>query len=96
MRAEHVEKNDAARKKLITDGLAAVDEALAVNPNWALAMATKGTLYAIRAGFKKNTARAEDKLLAIEWLDKGFAINALLPERFKVRLAELRQTAPHR
>jgi hypothetical protein len=91
MRAEHATRKDTEREKLITDGLAAADEALKHNPKWALAMATKSTLYAIRAGMNKNANRAEDTRLAIEWLDKALAINALLPARFKNRVDALRE-----
>jgi predicted Ser/Thr protein kinase len=91
MRAEYVAINDFERETLIANGLAAAEEALAQNPKWALAMAAKGTLYAIRAGMKKDTDRAEDSRLAIEWLDKGLAINALLPARFKSRVQTLRE-----
>lgn len=96
MRAEFATRTDVEREKLIADGLTSADESLKHNPKWAMAMAAKGALHALRAGMKKDAARAEDTRLAIEWLDKAFAINALLPERFKDRLEALRVGANQR
>lgn len=89
LRAEHTVRNPIERDKLLQDALSAADKALEYNPNWALAMAAKGTVLALRAQTKKDAARAEDNRLAKEWLDKGFARNALLPPRFKNRTNSL-------
>lgn len=94
MRAEYVKAKDDVREKLIADGLTAASEALKHNPQWALAYAARGTLYALRAGVKKKTARDEDTRLAIEAFEKALAINALLPDRFKTRLEALKAKAP--
>lgn len=83
LRAEHAEPKDKERDKLIESGMAAVDKALEQNPNLARAMVVKGTLLALRARGKKDAAKAEDARLARQWIDKGFARNALLPARFK-------------
>lgn len=93
LRAEHTVRNPIERDKLLQDALSAADKALEYNPNWALAMAAKGTVLALRAQTKKDAARAEDNRLAKEWLDKGFARNALLPPRFKNRTNSLETPA---
>lgn len=90
MRAELGNGTTAEREKLIAGGLSAADAALEHNPTWALAMAAKSTLHALRASLKPDSARAEDIRLATEWLAKALTINALLPPRFKDRLDALR------
>ena len=89
LRAEHTTRKTEERDKLLDAGLAAADKALEYNPKWAVAMAAKGTLLALRAQTKKDAAQAEDKQSAIQWFDKAFARNALLPQRFKLRAKAL-------
>ncbi len=93
LRAEHTVRNPIDRDKLLQDALAAADKALEYNPNWALAMAAKGTVFALRAQTKKDAARLEDNRSAVQWLDKAFARNALLPPRFKNRKNSLEAPA---
>ena len=93
LRAEHSVRNPIERDKLLQDALAAADKALEYNPNWALAMAAKGTVFALRAQTKKDAARLEDNRSAVQWLDKAFARNALLPPRFKNRKNSLEAPA---
>ncbi len=89
LRAEHTTRKTEERAKLLEAALAAADKALETNPKWALAMAAKGTVLALRAQTKKDAAQAEDKQSAIQWFDKAFARNALLPQRFKLRAKSL-------
>lgn len=96
MFAEFDAKNDKDRAKHIADGLSAAEEALRHNPQWAFALAAKGTLYALRANMKKDDARSADVQLAIEALNKAFAIHALLPQRLKDRLQTLRSDGDKR
>lgn len=85
LQAEHTKRKSDERDKLLEAGMLAADKSLEHNPNWALGMAAKGTLLAVRAQNKKGPAQAEDIRLAKQWLDKAFARNALLPLRFKER-----------
>ncbi|HRI66167.1 MAG TPA: protein kinase [Polyangium sp.] len=90
MRAEQSAKKSAEKEKWIAEGLSEANDALTHNPKWALAFATRGILYALRAEMKKDGAKAEDQRLAQEWFDQALAINAHLPPRFKRRFDALR------
>lgn len=69
--------------KLTAEGLAATEEALKLNPQFARAMAARSDLYCVRSGMSQGTKIKEDLDLARESLDKAFKINPLLPEHFK-------------